>query len=112
MRKRANLKVMKATVTEGKTTDWIPLESQGKIAQAPPLPASLRTASSNTSRPISELELPGAELGPPRTDPIPRLNLTAAGATHNKGPPKFKPSSKEKEDKRQYSGTHWYASSV
>jgi hypothetical protein len=110
LRKRAGLNVVKTTVTEANTIDWIPIESQGEIASPPPPRAIKRDATSNATTPISELEVPGAELGPPGTVPVPRVNLdylTQATALKG-GLPNLESS---QHDKRQYSGDHWYVSS-
>jgi hypothetical protein len=85
MRKTAELNVVKTTIhPNDNVIDWVPIESQGKIASPPPLPAtpfnSLSTekgkeADRKTSRPLALLELEGAEKGPGGTVPIPRQNL-------------------------------------
>jgi len=36
LHKRAGLDIAETTTTDSHTIDWIPIESQGKIAQAPP----------------------------------------------------------------------------
>ncbi|CAG8983080.1 hypothetical protein HYALB_00006108 [Hymenoscyphus albidus] len=102
LRKRANLYVVETTFTDTQTIYWIPLESQGNIAQAPPDPAP-RTA----SRPLAELEQPGADLGPPGTVPIPQVNLDHLSNTIIKSSPEFKNSKRQD----SVSGSHWYVSS-
>jgi hypothetical protein len=85
MRKTAELNIVKTTThPNGHVIDWIPIESQGKIASPPPLPATSHNTPPNengkkveweTSRPIALLELKGAEKGPGGTVPIARQNL-------------------------------------
>lgn len=75
---KASMKIVKTTKTKlGQTIDWIPLESQGEIAQPPP---KLKPIPSNDTQeldagPLSELEMDGAELGPKGTVPIVLPNL-------------------------------------
>ncbi|CAG8959683.1 hypothetical protein HYFRA_00001588 [Hymenoscyphus fraxineus] len=102
LRKRANLNVVKTTFTDTQTIDWIPLTSQGNIAQAPPDPAP-RTV----SRPLAELEQPGADLGPPGTVPIPQVNLNHLSNTIIKSSPEITNSKRQD----SVSGSHWYVSS-
>jgi len=110
LRKRADLNIVKTTVTEANTIDWIPIQSQGEIASPPPPRSIKRDATSNATIPLAELELPGAELGPPGTVPVPRVNLDyLTQATALKGGLPDRESSQH--DKRQYSGNHWYVSS-
>ncbi|RDL35961.1 Carboxyl-terminal proteinase [Venustampulla echinocandica] len=100
--KRASLNVLKTTVTDTQTIDWISLDSQGEIAQAPP-PRTPR----NTPRPLAELELPGAELGPPGTVPVSRADpdyLAKASAKELPGTQSLKRQSSN-------AGVHWYVSS-
>lgn len=70
--KRADLKIKKTTITKkGTTIDWIPRESQGKIATPPPIPKQYQEASAlkinGNTLPISELDLPGTQRGPAGT---------------------------------------------
>lgn len=102
LRKRANLNVVKTTTTDSQTIDWIPIESQGKIAQAPP-----KLEPRTGSRPLAELEIPGAELGPPGTVPIPRVSLDHLTNSSTKEPP---PNTNAKRQ-TTISGTHWYVTS-
>jgi hypothetical protein len=104
MRKRANLDIRATTTTDSSTIDWIPLESQAKSIASPP-PA--RAPSTNSTLPLSELQLPGAKLGPPGTVPIAQLSSQYLDNVAQKGLPE-KPSANSK---RQYSGVHWYSSS-
>lgn len=111
IRKRAELHVLKTTNTKSQIIDWIPIESQGDIAQAPPPRFSISsTQSNNASRPISDLEMPGAERGPSGTVPIPRVNLDylANGPPRKQLPDMLSANDKSK---RQNAGTHWYVSS-
>lgn len=102
LRKRASLNVVKTTVTDSQTIDWIPIESQGKIAQAPPQ-LTPRTG----ARPLAELEKPGAELGPPGTVPIARTNLDHLANFGTKA----SPTNKNAKRQDSISGTHWYVTS-
>lgn len=102
------LDILKTTTTEHHTIDWIPLHSQGHIAQAPPARAAyVPDPTKNVTLAASELQHSNAELGPPGTVPIPRANLTPKDSKD--GLPTRK-SSKEN-SKRQYAGDHWYCSS-
>jgi hypothetical protein len=104
---RAGLNVLKTTVTDAHTIDWIAIESQGDIASPPPLPPR-RT---NGSTPTAELTKAGAELGPEGTVPIPRVNADYQAASSKiikQLPPK---SLSPQKSKRQYSGVHWYVTS-
>ncbi|TVY29144.1 hypothetical protein LHYA1_G002679 [Lachnellula hyalina] len=108
---RAGLDILKTTVTDTHTLDWIPIDSQGTIASAPPLPAR-RT---NGSTPTVELMQPGAEVGPLGSVPIPRVNPKLQASTNRitKQLPATNHSAQKQEQKskRQYSGNHWYVSS-
>ncbi|KUJ19689.1 DUF239-domain-containing protein, partial [Mollisia scopiformis] len=94
------------TTTNTTTIDWVPIESQGNIA-TPPAPKSVYAG--NASKLVSELQLPGAQLGPPGTVPIPQVSTSYLDNTASKGLPELR-SSKSK-SKRQYSGNHWYSTS-
>jgi hypothetical protein len=108
LKKRQGLNVVQTTNTHAQIIDWIPIESQGKVAKAPPLPPSLPVdPTKKAARPISELEMPGVKKGPPGTVPVPRVNATYLAHTqHKKPPPK-----KTHPSKRQDAGVHWYVSS-
>src|ERR1700760_4174571 len=85
MRKTAELNIVKTTTQpNGHIIDWVPIESQGKIASPPPLPATPHNTTPTstgkqddrvTLRPIPLLELEGAQRGPGGTVPILRQNL-------------------------------------
>lgn len=105
LRKRANLNVRQTTTTDTTTIDWVPIDSQGHIASPPPLKT---VYAGNGSKPISELQKPGAQLGPPGTVPIPQVSLDYLDNVASKGPPRVNPNDKSK---RQYSGVHWYVTS-
>ncbi|KAF4627827.1 hypothetical protein G7Y89_g10333 [Cudoniella acicularis] len=110
IRERATLDIKKTTVTDSQIIDWISIESQGNIAEPPPPLAPLTPdPTKETSRPLSELELPGVEIGPPGTVPVPRINLTYLAKAASKQLPRSTPSTGQ--SKRQYSGDHWYVSS-
>jgi len=111
LRKRAGLKAVKTTFTNEQTIDWIPIESQGIIAKAPPTrPEPKQDPNRNVTRPVAELENPGIEVGPPGTVPIPRTKLNfLASAPAAKKFPGSKPA--EQNPKRQYANKHWYAAS-
>src|SRR5450432_3381756 len=70
---RATLPVSLTTTTEHHTIDWIPINSQGHIAEPPALLTVFATTS-NASFAEPELLNPGAQLGPPGTVPIPRVD--------------------------------------
>jgi hypothetical protein len=112
MRKRAGLNVVKRTVTSENTViDWVPIESQGKIATAPPAPPAakhggLSTSSFNGSKPMAELQYPGAELGPPGTVPIPQVSAEYLANVATKSLPDLRSTKK-----RQNQNVHWYVSS-
>jgi hypothetical protein len=108
LKKRQSLNVVATTNTHANTIDWIPIGSQGKIAQAPPLPPVLpQDPTKKVAKPIAELEMPGVQKGPPGTVPIPRLNATyLANVRQKQAPPK-----KSGISKRQNSGSHWYVTS-
>ena len=103
-----NLNVVVTTETHANTLDWITLKSQGKIAKPPPLPATFpQDPNKKTSRPISELEIPGVKKGPSGTVPVPRVNSTyLKSLCQKKQPPRVPDSSK-----RQDVGSHWYINS-
>ncbi|TVY81819.1 hypothetical protein LSUE1_G005099 [Lachnellula suecica] len=102
--KRA-INAVKTTYTDGNVIDWVPIESQGIIASPPPP----RAPCTNATAPVSELQVPGAEVGPPGTVPIPRVNLDyLTASTSLKEPPQVKPKGP---NKRQYGGRHWYVNS-
>lgn len=106
VRKRPGLRVLKTTHSRGKILDWIPRESQGKIAKAPPLPALRKVVLSNYTLPSAELEQPDADVGPSGTVPILRL----AESIPPKTPlPDFPVS--ESVRKRQTGSEHIYVSS-
>jgi hypothetical protein len=105
LRKRAALNVRKTTITDSTTIDWIPIESQGHIATPPPA-IIVASSASNASKPISELQQDGAQLGPPGTVPIPRVSSDYLETAATKGPPEIQSS----KSKRQYAGNHWYVS--
>ncbi|TVY85707.1 hypothetical protein LAWI1_G008190, partial [Lachnellula willkommii] len=78
------------------------------IASAPPVPPR-RT---NGTTPTAELQLAGAELGPPGSVPIPRVNANLQASTNRiKHLPPTTLSPHPQRSKRQYSGDHWYVSS-
>ncbi|TVY31418.1 hypothetical protein LSUB1_G008929 [Lachnellula subtilissima] len=106
---RAGLNILKTTVTETHTLDWIAIDSQGTIASAPPLPARR----SNASAPTVELMQAGVGIGPPGTVPIPRVNAKLQASTNRviKQLPPTKLSAQKQKPKRQYNGNHWYVSS-
>lgn len=109
LRKRAALNVVKTTTTHAQTLDWIPVGSQGTIAKAPPpLAPFAADPTKNAAKPISELEMPGVEKGPPGTVPIPRVNSTYLTNVHGIKKP---PPAKRGVSKRQDAGIHWYVSS-
>jgi hypothetical protein len=101
-RKRAALNILKTTITDSHTIDWVSLDSQGPIAEAPP-PREPR----DETRPLAELELPGAELGPPGTVPIPR----ASSASLANGRSKKLPGMPNMKRQESHQGDHWYVSS-
>jgi hypothetical protein len=106
LRKRASLNIKQTTVTNSTTIDWIPIDSQGSIASPPPAKA---VSASNASKPISELQHPDAQLGPPGTVPIPRVRPEYLADVASKGLPELRSSTSK--SKRQYAGNHWYVSS-
>ncbi|TVY43669.1 hypothetical protein LOCC1_G005492 [Lachnellula occidentalis] len=106
---RAGLNILKTTTTDTQTIDWIALDSQGTIASAPPLPPKR----SNGTAPTVELMAADAELGPPGTVPIARVNVNNQ-ATTSRGTKQLPPSNlsaQKQKSKRQYSGNHWYVTS-
>ncbi|EON98440.1 putative carboxyl-terminal proteinase protein [Phaeoacremonium minimum UCRPA7] len=105
LRKRANLNVKRTTTTDTTTIDWVPIDSQGKIATPPPNIVSV--AATNASKPISELQQPGAEVGPPGTVPIPQVDPDYLANVAEKGLPEIRSA----KAKRQYAGNHWYVTS-
>lgn len=107
---RAGLNVLKTTTTDTHTIDWIAIDSQGTIASAPPLPPR-GTTRNNGTKPMSELMHPDAELGPPGTVPIPRVNanLQARSNGATKQPPPT--DSAQKRATTDYKGRHWYVTS-
>ncbi|KAH8891622.1 hypothetical protein GQ53DRAFT_781835 [Thozetella sp. PMI_491] len=95
---RAAVNVISTTFTKSHTIDWVSIDSQGVIAQAPP-PRTPRDG----ARPLAELELPGAELGPLGTVPIPRAK-SISRSKQLPGMPSLK-----RQDSQQ--GMHWYVTS-
>jgi hypothetical protein len=107
LNQRAALPVSQTTTTDHHTIDWIPIDAQGPIAK-PPAPLTVFATTSNTSIAEPELLNPGAQLGPPGTVPIPRVDPAYLNSLPTKSLPDKNKSSKSK---RQYSGDHWYVSS-
>lgn len=108
-KKRSALNIVATTNTADQIIDWIPRSSQGKVASPPPVPASLRSSAlSAANKPISELEEPGAQRGPPGTVPIPRMSTSYLTNVHGVKQP---PPVQGKNGKRQNAGQHWYVSS-
>ena len=101
---RQTLPIVQTTSTFSHIIDWVPINSQGKIA-SPPAPLDLPRSNVSSAQP--ELEQPGAQRGPPGTVPIPRVDASTI-LPAKQLPVQKSPSSKFK---RQYSGTHWYVSS-
>lgn len=108
LRRRANLEVRQTTQTDHHTIDWVPLDSQGKIA-TPPAPRTV--AAGNYSKPISELQIPGVSLGPPGTVPIPQVSTDYLNNAAPKGLPQVQFAKSKVKSKRQYVGNHWYSTS-
>ncbi|KAH8895575.1 DUF239-domain-containing protein [Thozetella sp. PMI_491] len=106
---RAAMDVKMTTTSNSRMIDWIPRDSQGEIASPPPAILLDRRADGNTSAPLAELQIPGAQLGPPGTVPIPRISLDYQGRVPSKSPPPLRTSTAK--SKRQYYGSHWYVSS-
>ena len=72
--RRKNMNILATTTTPmGQTVDWIPIESQGTIASAPPKPTP--KPGDNITFATPELAMSGAEKGPSGTVPILRKNL-------------------------------------
>lgn len=128
MRKTAELNAVKTTThPNGQVIDWVPIESQGKIASPPPLPATplnvlpsgqAKQSDKQTLRPLSLLELEGAEKGPGGTVPIPRQNLNLLSPDQSLQQRLSKPprpvAPKESESQAtapQTAWPHWYANS-
>ena len=108
LKKRQCQNVVATTNTHAQIIDWIPIESQGRIAQPPPLPPALPVdPTRKTAKPIAELEMPGVRRGPPGTVPVPRVNVTYLANVQKK----TLPTAKTGASKRQYAGAHWYVSS-
>lgn len=103
MRKRANLDVRQTMTTDSTTIDWVPLDSQAATIASPP---PSRAAAGNGTKAISELQLPGAQTGPPGTVPIPQISQDYLDNVAQKGPPHI-----QSKTKRQYGGNHWYVTS-
>lgn len=108
LRRRANLEVRDTTQTAHNTIDWIALDSQGAIATPP---APIATAAGNFTQPISELQLPGASLGPPGTVPIPQISPDYLANAASKGLPEIRSSGSKVKSKRQDANDHWYSTS-
>lgn len=107
---RATLPVQQTTTTDHHTIDWVHPESQGQGRPIAKPPVPLAVLVSNLTTAVPELQKPGAQLGPPGTVPIPRvdplyLNNVATKALPDKKPPGHK-------SKRQNSNVHWYVSST
>ncbi|KAH8894254.1 hypothetical protein GQ53DRAFT_744995 [Thozetella sp. PMI_491] len=114
LNKRANLVVRQTTTTDDNTIDWIPIESQGEIAAAPPtrsLKNAKLAAESNATKPVSELMKPDAQLGPPGTVPIPRVSLDYLNNVAEKQLPDIGTADSKAKSKRQNANKHWYVSS-
>jgi hypothetical protein len=123
MARAAALHPTKSTVhANGQVVDWIPIESQGRVASPPPLPRSpfhenlaAKDNSRPTLRPLSLLEQPGSEKGPGGTVPVLRQNLSLLSDQQtlqqrlSKPPPpsqgKYSPSAAPSAQ------PHWYANS-
>jgi hypothetical protein len=76
--RESSLEIVKTTKTPcGKIIDWIPIESQGEVCLPPP---PLKQHEPHCERPektpLSELQLPGIELGPEGTVPVLRPVFT------------------------------------
>ena len=103
-----DLKILKTTNTKHHVIDWVPLHSQGQVAPPPPPRAPyVPDPAKNLTLAPSELQHENAQLGPPGTVPIPRVDLTPSST--KQGLPN-RNTTKEK-SKRQYAGDHWYCSS-
>jgi len=102
LRRRA-LNVVKTTETDSQTIDWIPIDSQGPIAELPP-PRDPR----DEPRALSELEEPGADLGPPGTVPVARVSSDYLAAASNT---KALPGMQSRKRQTSNSGLHWYSTS-
>jgi len=106
LKRRAALNIKQTTTTDTTTIDWIPINSQGDIASPPPGNVDHRSIS-NASKPLSELQQPGARLGPPGTVPIPQVSPDYLHSVVSKQLPELRSS----KSRRQYAGNHWYVSS-
>lgn len=104
-----NLPIIKTTTTsKGQILDWVPIESQGKIATPPPLTLLKRTPSAHDAALIAAIK--PQDSGPPGTVPI----LRAHGPTK---PMKRLPRPEDNNSTstltaRSYAGQHWYASTA
>ena len=110
-KKAASLAVVKTTTTQnGNTIDWIPIESQGEIANAPSSPPTAMAAGSSTT-PLSELEVDGAEKGPPGTVPILRQDLALLNPDQSlkERLSKSAPPAESSGADKNVSQSHWYA---
>jgi hypothetical protein len=106
LRRRSGLNVKATTTTDTTTIDWIPIDSQGHVASPPP-GKIVSLSASNASKPVSELQQPGAQLGPPGTVPVPQVSPDYLQTVASKELPELRSS----KSKRQYAGNHWYVSS-
>jgi hypothetical protein len=108
----------------GHVLDWIPVESQGEMAEPPPNPpADQEGDMPKASLADPELEMEGVERGPAGTVPVSRLNLQGSNFTKSlaqlqakTGPPDGSQKTELTEEQTfaapaAAGGTHWYASS-
>jgi hypothetical protein len=104
-----NLPIVKTTTTsKGQVLDWVPLESQGKIARPPPLSILNRAPTVRDAALVAGIKPHDA--GPAGTVPI----LRAHGPTKPmKRPPRLEDNNATAvAAKRSYNGQHWYASTA
>ena len=73
--RQKSLNILATTTSPtGQVIDWIPIESQGKIAATPPAPV---VQVDGIAVAVAELDSEGAQKGPEGTVPILRKNLDA-----------------------------------
>ena len=111
------LNIVKTTQhSDGQLIDWIPIESQGEIAEAPPIPerVNLDSPERHGLRPKAELEFDGAEVGPEGTVPVPRQNIELLdfNKTLHERLSKQAPPIDGSNGISTSAANHWYASSA
>ncbi|KIE03637.1 carboxyl-terminal proteinase, partial [Metarhizium majus ARSEF 297] len=106
-----NLPIVKTTTTPGgQTLDWVPISSQGDIAQPPP-PSLLKRAPSRQDAAVVAAIKP-TDAGPAGTVPILRAHGPTRPMKRLPRPGDNAATAAAAVSARSHQGTHWYASTA